>query len=355
MNIKPLNNLEIIMNSDSILTALGPLARYYTGPYDTIVVDAPNRIYVHDPNGVEVEEAQVQYDSVEALRQVIDDLMKLGGITLTPANPTGEVRLPDGARVTAVIPPTAVNSPYFVIQKIPDHSAFTWDNLIQWTTLTDEVVQLFQDALHLWTNILVVGDLRNPKNYLLNLLANSIDPKERVIVVAESHTLPVARQPRCIHLEPGGPAKLMVSQLLEVAARMSPNWLVLGDLQGPEAFQAIQLMKSGYPTLTTLCADSPEDALAQIEIMGLRSNPSLGLMEIRQMIASAFGLVVFLKTHALPEQRIRITQLVEVCGLENDRYVLQPLFVYDNENGVLKLTDAGKTWVERKRAKWTNG
>jgi pilus assembly protein CpaF len=343
------------MNSDSILTALGPLAVLYTGPYDTIVVDAPDRIYIHDPNVLDQAEAQVRFDSVESLRRVIDDLMMLGGITLTPTTPTGEVRLPDGSRVTAVIPPTAVDSPYFVVQKIPDHSAFTWENLIQWTTLPDEVVQLFKAALHLWTNILVIGDLRNPKNYLLNLLANSIDPKERVIVVAESHTLPVARQPRCIHLEPGGPAKLSVGQLLEVAARMCPNWLVLGDLQGPEAFQAIQLMKSGYPTLTTLCADSPEDALAQIEIMGLRSNPSLGLLELRQMIASAFGLVVFLKTHALPGQRIRVTQLVEVCGLEDNRYVLQPLFVYDNENGVLNPTDAGKTWVERKRAKWTNG
>jgi len=343
------------MNSDLIISILGPLAPLYAGPNEAIVVDAPDRIYVRDANVVELVQAPVNLDSVEALRQVIDALMALGGITLSTANSTGEVRLPDGSRVVAVIPPTAVGSPYLVIQKIPDHTDFTWENLLKWTSISEEAYELVLSALHLWTNMLIVGDTRNPKNYLLNLLANSIDPKERVIVVAESHLLPVAKQPRRIHLEPGGPEKLSVSNLLEVAAKMRPNWLVLGDFEGPEAMRAIQLMKSGYPTLSTLCAESPEDALAQLEMMCMRANPSLGLVEIRQMIASAFELVVFLKTRALPDQRIRVTQIVEVCGVDNNRYILQPLFTYNNEQGLLELTETGKGWVDRKREKWMRG
>jgi pilus assembly protein CpaF len=343
------------MNIESIISILGPLAPLYSAPNDAIMVDAPDRIYIQDPNVIALVQAPVRFDSVEALRQVIDNLMALGGISLNPANSTGEVRLPDGSRVVAVIPPTAVESPYLVIQKIPDHSEFTWEHLLAWTTLTEEAHKLLVAALHLWSNMLIVGDMRNPKNYLLNLLANSIDPDERVIVVAEAHVIPVARQPRCIHLEPGGPGKLSLSQLLDVAAKMRPNWLVLGDLQGPEVMQAIQLMKSGFPTLSTLCAESPEDALNQIEMMCLRASPSLGLAEIKQMIASAIGLVVFLKTHALPGQRIRVTQIVEVCGLENNRYTLQPLFTYDNDHGLLELTEAGKSWEARKREQWTRG
>jgi pilus assembly protein CpaF len=347
--------LEYKMNSDSVISILGPLAPLYAGPNEAIVVDAPDRIYVRDPNVIELVQAPVKFDSVEALRQVIDNLMALGGITLTSSNSSGEVRLPDGSRVVAVIPPTAVGSPYLVIQKIPDHTDFTWENLVKWTSLSEEVHKLLMSALHLWTNMLIVGDTRNPKNYLLNLVADSIDPKERVIVVAESYLLPVAKQPRRIHLEPGGPEKLSVSYLLEIAARMRPNWLVLGDFEGPEAMRAIQLMKSGYPTLATLCADNPEDALAQIEMMCMRTNPSLGLMEIRQMIASAFGLVVFLKTRALPDQRIRVTQIVDVCSVDNNRYILQPLFTYDNERGLLEMTETGRGWVDRKREKWTRG
>ena len=88
-------------------------------------------------------------------------------------------------------------------------------------------------------------------------------------------------------------------------------------------------------------------ALTQLESMCLMANPSFGLDELRRMIASAIGLISFQMNHALPDYRIKITQLVEVRGVENGRYVLQPLFTYDNEEGVLHPTEAGKTWYKR--------
>jgi hypothetical protein len=133
------------------------------------------------------------------------------------------------------------------------------------------------------------------------------------------------------------------------ALGMRPDWLVTGDLQGPEVMTLLQLMNTGYHALTTLCAPGPLEALTQIEAMCLMSNPSLGLPEIRQMIASAIPLIVFMKNYALPDHRIKITQVVELSGVESDRYVLQPLFTYDNTQGVLYPTAAGQTWAERAR------
>jgi Flp pilus assembly CpaF family ATPase len=114
-------------------------------------------------------------------------------------------------------------------------------------------------------------------------------------------------------------------------------------------------MNSGYHLLTTLCTESPIAALTQLEAFCLAANPSLGLMEIRQSIASAIGLISFQKSHALPDYRIRITQIVEVKGVENDRYVLQPLFTYDLEQGTLHPTEAQKDWVERMRTRVVSG
>ncbi len=85
------------------------------------------------------------------------------------------------------------------------------------------------------------------------------------------------------------------------------------------------------------------------------ANPSMGLDEIRQMIAGAIGLITFQKNHTLPDYRIKVTQIVEINGVKNDRYILQPLFTYDNEDGVLKITQAGKSWRERIHQKLTVG
>jgi hypothetical protein len=73
------------------------------------------------------------------------------------------------------------------------------------------------------------------------------------------------------------------------------------------------------------------------------------------MIASAFGLICFLNTYTLPDYRIKVTEMVELAGVENDRYVLKPLFTYDVEHGILNQTEVGKGWVERMRGRLTKG
>jgi Flp pilus assembly CpaF family ATPase len=84
-------------------------------------------------------------------------------------------------------------------------------------------------------------------------------------------------------------------------------------------------------------------------------NPNLGLAEIRPMIAAAIPLIVFMKSYALPDHRIKITEIVEVYGVEDDRYLMQPLFSYENESGLLRPTEAGRNWVERTRNRIVTG
>ncbi len=114
-------------------------------------------------------------------------------------------------------------------------------------------------------------------------------------------------------------------------------------------------MNSAYRALATLYADGPEEALQRLESLCLMANPGLGLAEIRGMIASAIGLMTYQQNHTLPDYRIKITRIVEVRGVENDRYVLQPLFTYDLEKGQLQPTTAASSWTERIYQRLTHG
>lgn len=247
--------------------------------------------------------------------------------------------------------------PYLVIRKTdPEKFDFTWEKLLNIGTLSAEAHTLLMQSINYRVNALIVGNAKNSgKDYIVNLMAESLPPKERVIVIADAFSLPVGGHPRRIHLEPGTPTNIPVGALLDMAAKMRPDWLVVDNLVGAEAMSAIQLMYSGYHLLTSLYADSPEDALNRLESMCLMASPNLSLIEIRQMIAGAFGLISFQKNHTLPDYRIKITQLVELQGVENGRYILQPLFTYDNEQGVLLPTDAGQTWAERMRQRTIQG
>jgi pilus assembly protein CpaF len=343
------------MTTQDFPNLLGPLAPLQADPtIMEIVVDAPDRVYLaRNDNAWTLAEAGVKFDSPEAVRSVIDAALALGGVRLGPERTIGEARLPDGSRLVAVIPPTAIDSPYLVIHKA-NTFPFTWDWLLSIGTLTAEAHALLMKAIDYRLNILVAGNPGSGKDTTANLMAESLPATDRLIVAANAFEMPV-EHPRRIHLEAGGPANLSVTQLLDVAAKMRPDWLVVGNLQGPEAMKAIQLMWSGQRVLTTLYASSPEDALSRLEAMCLMANPGLGLGELRAMIAATVKLITYQQNHTLPDYRIRLTRLVEVQGVEHGRYVLQPLFTYNVALGQLEPTSAYAGWAERIRQGITHG
>ena len=92
-----------------------------------------------------------------------------------------------------------------------------------------------------------------------------------------------------------------------------------------------------------MSSPAPEEALSRLEALCLTANPGSGLSEIRTLVASAVNLIVHLTSRTPPDDRRKVTRIVEVRGIEHDRYILQPLFTYDEEQGRLLPTRAYET------------
>lgn len=327
------------MDEQSLLSALGPLAPLYKDPeVSEIMVDAPQRVYVEHRGNF--EDSQLTFDSPAALRAVIDAILASGGIALGPERTSGHVRLPDGSRFLGVIPPTATDGPYLVIRKF-SQVPLTWEDMFRFSALTQEVHALLESALRAHVSLLVAGGPGSGKTTIANLLAGSIPGEERVIVVEETQEMQVAH-PRRIALEVGGMANLSFSALLDTAARMRPDWLVIGELRGPDALHVLQIMSMGYNAIATVHATSAQDALARLEMLCLMANRGLELAQVRALIAAALGLII--RQERLPDGSRKITHVVEVRGIEGDRFALQPLFRYNPAEGKFEATGAKPGW-----------
>jgi Flp pilus assembly CpaF family ATPase len=68
----------------------------------------------------------------------------------------------------------------------------------------------------------------------------------------------------------------------------------------------------------------------------------LGLAEIRTMVAAGIQLVTF--QERLPDGRRKVTEIAELHGVENLRYVLQPLMRYNRSTERSKCTDTKPDW-----------
>jgi pilus assembly protein CpaF len=334
------------MNEDDMLKALGPLAALYRDEtINEIMVDAPDRVYVErraEP-GPRMEDVRSPFATWDDIRAVIDAVLGLEGITLGPQRTFADVRLPDGSRMMAMVPPTAIHGPCLVIRRLLGTlaSVVTWENLIQWGAVTQETYEFLQHAVRANVNTLIAGGTASGKTTFANRVAELNSTERRLIIVEGAHEMQV-KHPRCVYLEAGGPANVPFADLIAAASCMRPDYLVIGEVLGPEAMRALQIMSRGHTGLMNMHADSTQDALTKLEAMCLMANLGLGLIEIRHLIASALRLIIY--QERLPDGRRQVTQITELRGLENERYVLVPLFRYNREQGALERTGTPASW-----------
>jgi pilus assembly protein CpaF len=312
------------MDAQKILAALGPLAApFQDEEIQEIMVDSPGQVY-----GVikgQMTDLKVEFDSLEALRTMIDDVLALAGTDVNEKNTTADIRLPDDSRFRVVVPPTAVNGPYVVILK-PFIRRMTWEDLLSFGSVDEAATEVFDRALAARKNILISGGTASGKTTLLNLVAGRIPQDERIVAVEDIHYLRIPHQ-RVIYLEANA-AQSSMDELIEMGGRMYPGWLIVNELNGPESLKALELFNAGYTGMGSTHAESPEDALARLESYCLMSNQGLALTDIRRLIAGGFGLVVQLdKLHG--SNKRRVIEMSEMQGVESGRYLLQPLVRYD--------------------------
>lgn len=327
------------MNESDLITALGPLADLYQDDsVQEVIVDGPGQVYIERER--QFVDVGMEFDSDEALTHLINSVLALAGVTITSQNPSADIRLPDNSRFLATLPPTAVNGPYLVIRKPFLGKRLTWEDLIEFGSVSQEIIDLVQSALEAGVNILVAGGTASGKTTLLNMILGRVPDGKRIVAVENIHYLDVDH-PRSIYLESQA-AGVPMQSLIETASRMRPDWLVINELRGPEALTALQIFNSGHSGMASLHAENIADALKRLETMCLSANLGLGMQDIQRMIGSAFQLVIYLEY--LPMGKRRVTEMVELGGLENQRYQLQPLVRYHREGDRFESIGVPPTW-----------
>ena len=136
------------------ISGYGPLETLLDDPEITeIVCQQYNKILVERRG--KLDEADVQFDSEESLRLVIDRIVAPTGERLDWSMPAALTRLPDGSRVTAVIRPIQVDGAELVIRKFVPNVGM--EQLVDWGSLPPELVRGLAACVKGRLNIVVSG------------------------------------------------------------------------------------------------------------------------------------------------------------------------------------------------------
>jgi pilus assembly protein CpaF len=327
---------------ESIHNALGALAPLYDDPEVTeIMVDGPESVVI-ERNG-KLKTTELKFDSADEIIEIIKALLAVEGRTLAPDAPKVEVGLPGRmGRALAVLPPTATTGPYLVIRRYSE-KRITWEMILEFGVMTPEAKELIQQAVDDQANILVAGGAFSGKTTLMNRVAELIPPDQRVVIVEELQELRVDH-PRAVYMEAGEPPRLSFEDAVFTGSLMRPDWMVFSEIYGPAGVTILEILSHGHTGIATVHGNSAEETLARLEALCLKHNPGLGPLEIRNLISAAFNLV--LCQRYLSDGRRKVTEIVEICGVENGRYVLQRLFRFNPETYRLEPTGVKPKWGE---------
>jgi pilus assembly protein CpaF len=121
------------------------------------------------------------------------------GKKLDADSPILNLRLPDGSRMAAIIPPVVNPEPMLTIRKFTSRG-FTIRDLIERGTLSQTQAATLEEAVHRGDNLLISGGTGAGKSTLLNVVAGFIPDGDRILILEDVAELQI-RKPHVISAE----------------------------------------------------------------------------------------------------------------------------------------------------------
>jgi len=290
--------------------------------------------------------------SDEILLAVIQRIVEPLGRLIDRSTPLVDARLPDGSRVNAIIPPLAVKGPCLTIRRF-SKDPLTPDDLVRYGSLTPPAVAFLRACVRGHKNILISGGTGSGKTTMLNVLSSFIGEDERIVTIEDSAELQL-RQPHVVTLETRPPnvegkGAYTIRDLVKNALRMRPDRIVVGECRGAEALEMLQAMNTGHDgSLTTLHANTPQDALLRLETMVLQA-ADLPVRAIRDQIEAAIHLIV--QCQRLTSGKRMVTHVSEVVGVDPVEGVVVTNDLFELRDGVLEFSGYLPSFVDALVAK----
>ena len=257
----------------------------------------------------------IVYKDIEELASFVEKLAQKCGRYISYANPLLDGTLPDGSRVNSTYTKDITSrGPTFTIRKFTK-IPWTPTQLIAMHTICPEMFAYFWMLVQYKSNILIAGGTASGKTTLLNAIAFFIPPEARVVSIEDTRELNLPREnwiPSVARTAIGTKkvGEVDLFDLLKNSFRQNPEYVIVGEVRGKEAFVLFQGMASGHSSLSTMHADSVETMIRRLQTPPIELSPTL----INTLD------VVAIQTHAIvnKQETRRLRKISEIVNVSQD-------------------------------------
>ncbi len=326
MNLETKRELAMkIFNSLRRLDVIEPLMEDPT--ITEIMVNGPEQVFFE--RGGKLYRSDVRFKDSASLTTIISCFFANQNRALNEANPIADLRLPDGSRANAVLPPVAPDGPIITIRKF---TGIRQDivTLIRQGFISEEAARFLSECVVNRKTIFLCGGTGSGKTTFLNTLSSFIPPDERVVTIEDSAELNLQGIKNLVRMEariagPDGSGEVNIGMMIRTALRMRPDRIIVGEVRGAESADMLTAMNSGHQG--SFCTGHGNSCIEMLERLTgmIMAGSGLPFEAIVTQVSMGVDLIIHITRNK--SGRRFIDEISQVLPAKGSEYCLRKLFV----------------------------
>ena len=219
------------------------------------------------------------------IRDLIEKFALRAGKHISYAEPILDATLPEGSRVNATYSQEiTTHGPTFTIRKFRE-IPWTPIELIRLGSATPEIFAYLWLAVEFRKNIIVIGGTASGKTTILNAISMFIPPSARIVSIEDTREIKLYHPnwiPSLVKYSSDKNREIDMFELLRMSFRQRPDYVIVGEVRGEEAYVMFQGMASGHSSLSTMHAESTRALISRLTTPPI--NLSTTLIELLNVV-----------------------------------------------------------------------
>jgi flagellar protein FlaI len=295
------------------------------------------------------------------LDQFVVWLAQRCGKHISVAQPMLDATIPDGSRLQATLGKHVTKrGSSFTVRRFRENP-FTPLDLIRFKTMSLDMMAYLWLAIENGQSMLICGGTASGKTTTLNAILLFIPPQMKIVSIEDTRELNLPHEnwvPLLTRAGFGGrtaagrPAgEIDMFDLLNAALRQRPQYLMVGEVRGAEAFVVFQAMATGKSAYTTFHADDVQSMVHRLE------NDPINLP--RALVAALDLVLLQAQVKVGTDMTRRVKALIEIVGTDpesnelitNSAYTWNPAddtFNYSGHSYVYEKVMLARNWTQRR-------
>ena len=307
-------------------------------------INIPIYIFHRDPLLGSISTNIIFPDS-EELDSYLIRIAQLCGQSVSVIDPLLQGSLPDGSRVQGTLSTDiARRGSNFTIRKFTE-SPLTPTHLLAYKTINAKTLAFLWLAVDYSSSVLVSGGTATGKTSFLNILSLFIRRNMKIVSIEDTaelkllhpHWIPQVARTSVASSKERERGQIDLFDLLRESLRQRPDYIIVGEVRGKEAYVLFQQMATGHPSLATIHADSMEKLIDRLTTKPIDLSPSL---------LENIDLIVFIKKLRYKGKFTRRVQAVyEITGFNRKNNIPEtnPVFEWDSGSDQIKVKNKSIT------------